>query len=695
VKKVILFTITVYLSAVYAVSYAPVRVSTDNNKNEVQLSGDHFKAVIDLEKSGLISNLALFDGLNWNSVIDDSVKAFPNLSFTSQGSSYSLSDAELVDINKHDGDVFVTLISRFADKEKMSTPLKCRLVYQFCPEGAVFIDVYVECLEKAFSFEKVSICFDVTEEVVNADYFRNENIAKQKLIKARPSARIAFGKSPAVSFTNEIEVVVQEGKNITGKPGFINEGGSYEWIVSDGKTQLKPGNVYHNTIAMGLGSGVRTTKKSNVIGQRIYHWINFAAQPGVIMRAVEKRMPEMTRGEALDLLKEISGKGAEYWVSDDPEKLNSVLDAIQENAQDCDRIKSLAILNAITDQESWYPTNEQIDIMAQKYGSILLLHHEWMQNRGSNGNPHADYSIPRDEKELVRMIKHAHSRGIKVGLYMRGVEDYGLSIMFFEKYLTKNYDGIYADWHGFTGRAVHEYLQPVETEVHDMHYSPDGTYLPAKQYMQFTRKLRDIVGDKGFLIGHQGSMNTGVLSNLGWDADTPGEAGPTRDMFSGDVHEAVYDGFLAGNVVTPWPEESADFRSPMGAAKMAGWGFFPQVLMGFNSSDGTELFSRRADAPNNQWVWPYWEILSKHKWDNAEILNSPADARRVFKCENKSVSVIGYKFSDGRVLVIAANISDTAVRNVEISFECNNIKETLNFDQIQSWGIQERIIDTN
>ncbi|WP_146682805.1 hypothetical protein [Limihaloglobus sulfuriphilus] len=694
-NKIILLAVTFFLSAVHAVNYAPVGVSVANDENEIQLSGAHFRAVIDLEKGGLISSLGMFDGLKWNPVIDDSVKAFPYLSFTAEDKSYALSDAELLDINKHDGDVFVTLISRFADQHKMFGPLKCRLVYQFCPEGAVFVDFYVECLEETFSFDKASICFEVTEKVVNADYFRNENIAKEKLIMARPSARIAFGQSPAISFTNEVEVVVQDGRNIAGEPGFINKGGSYKWILSQSKTRLVSPGVYHNTAAMGLGAGIKSTQKSSVIGQRIYHWINFASQPGAIMRAVEERMPEMTRGEALDLLKELSGKGAKYWVSNDPDKMNEVLDAIQENAKDCDRIKALAILNAITDQESWYPSNKEIDLMAQNYGSILLLHHEWMQNRGSNGNPHADYSIPRDEKELVRMIKHAHSRGIKVGLYMRGVEDYALSTMFFEKYLTKDYDGIYADWHGFTGRAVHEYLQPVEVEVHDMHYSPDGTYLPAKQYMQFTRKLRNIVGDKGFLIGHQGSMNTGVLSNLGWDADTPGEAGPTRDMFSGDVHEAVYDGFLAGNVVTPWPEESADFRSPMGAAKMAGWGFFPQILMGFNSSDGTELFSRRADASNNQWVWPYWEILSKYDWDNAEILNSPSDARRVFKCNNSSISVIGYKFTDGRILVIAANISDTAARNVEISFECNNIKALLSFDKIQSWGIKERIIDRN
>ena len=113
---------------------------------------------------------------------------------------------------------------------------------------------------------------------------------------------------------------------------------------------------------MGLGAATAGRPKSNVVGQRVFHWVN-----------EQDKSPER-----------------------------------------------------------WYPTDRQIDKMRENRGTMLILHQHWMRQSGSNGFPHADYRVPRDEKELRRAIARARRCGMSVAVYMRGIEDYGLQARFFE-----------------------------------------------------------------------------------------------------------------------------------------------------------------------------------------------------------------------------------------------------------------------
>ncbi len=306
--------------------------------------------------------------------------------------------------------------------------------------------------------------------------------------------------------------------------------------------------------------------------------------------------------------------------------------------------------------DDWYPTNAQIDTMVADHGTMLILHHEYMLQRGTNGHPHADYGVARDHAEMVRCIDYAHRKGLRVGLYMRGVEPYALQTGWFDKYCKRNWDGIYVDWHGPQAVSWHDNRYAPEPALGDKHYSRRGTHVPARDYFLFTKRLRETVGPKGFLIGHQGTFNSGVLSNLCFDAFLPGEAGSDRRMLS-SLDEAAYKGMLGGVACMPWMLDLPLYRNAEGAAKLAAWGLYPHLVTGIRArhTKGLTLPIDPA-APIYDFVQPYWRVLAKVDVEDLRAFNSPAVNRRVVASSDTSVRSMVYKARDGRILVIAANL---------------------------------------
>ncbi len=310
------------------------------------------------------------------------------------------------------------------------------------------------------------------------------------------------------------------------------------------------------------------------------------------------------------------------------------------------------------DTRNWYPSNEQIDTMVRLDATMLILHHEWMLQRGSNGHPHADYSVVRNREQMTRCIDHAHSKGMKVGLYMRGVEWYGVNTGYFSKYCKKNWDGIYVDWHGPIAVSYHDGRYKPEAKFGDVHLSTDGTYVPGKEYFLFAKRLRETVGPGGFLIGHYGGWNSGTLSNLVFDAYLPGEAGSDHDMFK-DRDKAIYKGMMGGCVCMPWTLDSPIFLEPEGVAKMAVWGFYPHIVTGLEPPRSKRLFPIEPDAPLYANVLPYWRILSKVDVEKATAYNLPCRNNIVVESSNPDVQAIVYK-ADDTYLIIVANLGKGA-----------------------------------
>jgi hypothetical protein len=273
-----------------------------------------------------------------------------------------------------------------------------------------------------------------------------------------------------------------------------------------------------------------------------------------------------------------------------------------------------------------------------------------MAQGGSNGAPHADYSRARDETEMDRAIAHAHRKGMRVGLYMRGIERYGLDAQFFEKHCQRDRDGIYLDWHGAHAIAYHESTHAPEASLGDVHFSSDGSVLPAKAYFDFASRLRSIVGPEGFLIGHQGTFAAGVLPNLGFDAYLAGESPPDHAMLD-NIDNAVWRGMLGGGACTPWPVDAPQtFTTPSGIAKMAAWGLFVDVPLGING------FATDPNDSANAYPLRYWRILAAGGANQATLFGSPSSAAKSIASSSPSVRGSIYESGSNR-LVIASNVS--------------------------------------
>ena len=557
----------------------------DRQQDSVAVQGEHFRIVLDARRGGTLTSLLLFDGSAWNEVLAGPANGFPDLGFLAGEKEYRLGwdhEARFVETGPAGQDMRCVVEATLRASDGAVLPWQLRLEYTICPEGAVFVDFTLSLPAGVSAPGAASFRFQVNDTIRQGPRFRDDNVAKQG--NGFPSARVAFGMNPARSFSNEIEVFLEEERPLSGRCGFEKEGpGRFTWSLGGDRDEISGPFEYKNTIALGVGAAVSGRPKSTVLGERVFHWVNW-----------------------LDL-------------------------------------------------EHWYPTQEQIDKMAAANGTMLILHMEWMKQRGSNGKPHADYRVPRNQEEMTRAIAYAHEKGLRVGLYMRGVESYAIETGFFEKYCERDRDGLYVDWNGPTAVSWHESQYPPETALGDRHISSDGTRVPAKRYFEFTRKLRALVGPEGFLIGHQGSFNSGILANLCFDAYLPGETGSDRLMFS-DIAEAGYKGMMGGGVCMPWTLDLPAYRNAEGAAKMASWGVYPHLVMGMKAEHGEGVtFSLEADAPEYAFIMPYWRLLSHLDVDQAVAFNLPGQNQVALKTSDQNIQSMIYRTQD-EFLIIVANL---------------------------------------
>ncbi|HOZ46135.1 MAG TPA: hypothetical protein PLO37_07115 [Candidatus Hydrogenedentes bacterium] len=557
-----------------------------------QVEGEHFRLTVDPAKGGEITALELYDGVTWNAVIAPGETSFPSLRVASAEQGYALAndaEARLVDIENAGDCVRFGVRATPRATDGAAAPWETRLAYEVYPEGAVFISLTLVLRKGEFALASADVAFEPCQALQSSPKFRNENVCIAT--GGFRSARVAFSKNPALTFTNEIEVEVENKEAIAGGTGQEQQGGRVTWKLGGDAAIVKAPFTYHNRFALGMSRAVTGKPKSNVIGQRVYHWVN--------------------------------------WL----------------------------------DKEDWYCSNEQIDKMVANNATMLILHHEWMLQRGSNGHPHADYSVVRDDANIVRMIDYAHAKGLRVGLYMRGVEPYALDTGFFTKYLRRNYDGLYVDWHGAHGVSYHDNHWDIEQQFEEKHFSEDGSCTPCRAYFLFTKRLRDVVGPDGFLIGHQGSFNAGILANLCFDAYLPGETGSDRKMLA-DIDEAGYKGMLGGSCCMPWTLDLPDYRNAEGAAKMAAWGLYPHIVMGIEARQGESVtFSLDPDDPLYAFVLPYWWLLAQIDVTQANAYNAPAQNPPAATCSSAALRPIIYKTNDA-YLVIVANLGTEPAKGV-------------------------------
>lgn len=553
----------------------------------ILITQEHFRLSIDGNRGGEITDLQLFDGSAWNHVLGAGGATFPAATLRSGDTDFALARATdaHVEVLSHTPELDIiraTAVPRSADGRASSWQMV--LDYEVHRAGGVFVKITYRLGSGEATLASADLAFDVDGAVTRGPRYREEVVQSAAL----PSARIAFGVDASRSLTNEIEVVVEDAKALAGKSSFATARGHFAWKLANGSTTLRAPFAYTNRISLGLGSSATGAPRSNLVGQRPYHWVSRLGPP--------------RRGK------------------------------------------------------DWFPTDAQIDTMAQKQATMLVLHNFWMAQGGSNGFPHADYGHARDDAELRRVVARAHDRNLRVGLYTRGIERSGLAMKFFERYLRRGWDGLYVDWHGAHAISAHEHGLTPESRHGDTHYSTDGSYLPARDYFLYMQALRDSVGSRGFLIGHQGSFSSGVLANLDIDAYLPGEASFDHGMLA-TVDEATYRGMMGGGVAMPWTVDApASFTSREGIAKMAAWGLYPDVPLGIYD------FPADPSDPAVQYTLPYWRLLAAGRAEDSIVYNTPSVDLVAARSSSPTIRCVVYKHvvpgADPELMVIAANLSE-------------------------------------
>ena len=571
---------------------------------QIEVSGGHFRLTVDAARGGEIARLELFDGAGWNRVWGGDGQTFPQLVLQGKQGEFALARdprARVEQFQATPDRVAFQVTAVPCTAEGRESPWQVTLGYEIYAEGAVFVDLECTCSQADFRLTGASLGLAVDRAMTRSAKYR-DLVFTRRADAAVSSARIAFGINPEKSFTNELQAIIEEKQGLAGNVTCTRAGkkGRFVWSLADGKKPL-PGAVrYHNRLALGLGAAATGRPRTTVIGERIYHWINY--------------------------------------------------------------------LNLESSAE-WYPTPELIDKMVAHRATMLILHQHWMRQGGSNGHPHAEY-VARDDRALRAMVDHTHRRGLRVGLYMRGIEPYGLATRFFEKYLRRDFDGLYVDWHGPHIVGHHERHWPADARLGDRHFSPDGSRLPVRDYFLFTRRLRETVGPRGFLIGHMGPYAAGILPNLAFDGFLPGETGSDRKAFA-DRDLAAFKGMQAGVTCTPWTLDSAAYRTPEAMAKMAAWGFYPHVCLGIQRTPSEPLFSLDPDDPVYAFPLVYWRMLSTIDVHRATVYNLPGQNVVAARCDEPGLGCLVYK-EDGspshrpRYLVLLANTAKAALKPTSV-----------------------------
>ena len=308
------------------------------------------------------------------------------------------------------------------------------------------------------------------------------------------------------------------------------------------------------------------------------------------------------------------------------------------------------------------PPLERIDEAADLGASILFIHQFWMNNGGSNGEPMADYQV-HDPKWLKAFIDRAHDRGMRVLLYMRGVEHYSLYMDFFEKFCRRDWDGLYADW------ATPFALGYAKTTA---------THCSAHNWFVMSRALRQRVGEGGLLFSHT-SVQT-FIANACFDSVICGEFSV---MHSGLLHSpeistsyAMYGGagvsLIAGNA----PDRIV-FSSQRSAGFAAGLGYMNQPFM----EPGKEFKDCTA------FIQPLWDLQSQLPGVPVRLFNPAVGTGAAFTWSDPKLHPLAYQTADQTTLLLITNLSDEpASGSVEVDLAQLGLTDSARIQPLDAKG---------
>ena len=303
-------------------------------------------------------------------------------------------------------------------------------------------------------------------------------------------------------------------------------------------------------------------------------------------------------------------------------------------------------------ETAWYPSNRDIDTMAAKGADVLLLHTGWMDAGGEGAGWEGNYVVA-DRVALRRVVARAHGNDLRVGLYIRGLEYYALDrdTRWFTDFLTADFDGVYVDWSSFLYQP-HRYL-PASVPVYGekLHHRQNSrSRAHALTHFLYTRKLRQLVGSDGFLIGHPGCQHKEYSGfALGYfDAMLTGESAGTTFLQSPEQH--IYYGAHSACGALVWTNTHPVTRGPQALAYEAAFGTGPQIVLG-------SRYPLDPDDERNQFMVPLWQILASADLSTATLYVPLAYGRNVLECA-PGLHFALYHLADGSLLLTGANLTE-------------------------------------
>lgn len=287
-----------------------------------------------------------------------------------------------------------------------------------------------------------------------------------------------------------------------------------------------------------------------------------------------------------------------------------------------------------------FPTVDSIRAMAEAGADVLVLHENWRHDLQDGG-------IPYEKTQLLETIEEAHKHKIRVLLYMRGNEPSATesACEWFDRYLKKNYDGLYMDY----GGAMHH-------EVTDEAY-PGGRCL-FRNYFLTMKALRERVGTDGLFLGHTGPFFSAIaITGYLLDGYVSGEGESGVMVNSRREHE--YFSMAAAVPGTMWTGAFPVYSSSRMRPFLAATGQYPHSPLGiqFISSSLAHPYDPGLNDAAFKPLWKLWRFFRMER--NLQVWNDYNSAQ-VFEADPEVGHYLMVSSDRKRALLILSNFKKSA-----------------------------------
>ena len=298
-----------------------------------------------------------------------------------------------------------------------------------------------------------------------------------------------------------------------------------------------------------------------------------------------------------------------------------------------------------------YPSENVLEALRDSSCDVLIIHENWRLDIQNGG-------IPFNEKELKMVIEKAHSFGIRIALYMRGAE---LSAMedfcsWFDRYLRKDYDGLYMDY----GGAMTHTEGPSENFV-------DGRTFFRRQYMKL-RSLRERVGKDGLFFSHTGTHYAALGMNF-MNGYVSGEG--ERGMLIRGWKQYRYFSMTSGSCGTLWSAAFPEYSTRRIIPFIASAGQYPHSALG-EQFISCSLVHPKEPGINDRAFRPLWKLWKMFVHERDIAVYNDFNSKSVFSSEAQTGHYLMISEDRQRALLIVSNFA-AEKRTVHVAVDWNRL----------------------